>query len=488
VSGRRRNDAAEATSNAGAHEDGQSAVGLADVYLHIGLKKTGTSYLQRVLWLSRERLAADGVLVPGRTRQSQTRAVWDLMGRRLRGRDQAGSVGSWHELVSAATGWSGSHVVISEETLSMLRPRQVRRAVRAFAPARVHVVVTARDLAEVICSTWQQQLGKGRTWSWDEYASAVRDPRSGPVTAGIAFWLGQDLLRVLDTWEKVVPHSRVHLVTVPPVEAAPSVLLERFAVATRLCPTAVISDQPAVNVAVGVAEAEVLRHLNLGLGGRLDEEQYIRVIHKVVRPALRNLGSSPRIQLPQEELGWVAQRATATVQELLSRGYQVTGDLADLVPPVRTSARSGHPDQVDDAELAQATSVALMAVTEQFAELRKRTRTQRRVAGKLNDLTPPGKTSPSSRRSDQVDEEESARVTSVALVTVTEQFAELWKQTRKQPGPVHAATAERLVSGVRARGYRAGTATLDIADHNRWVRWAVHKYLRRSSRANPTEL
>lgn len=191
MSGRRRNDAAEATSNAGAHEDGQSAVGLADVYLHIGLKKTGTSYLQRVLWLSRERLAADGVLVPGRTRQSQTRAVWDLMGRRLRGRDQAGSVGSWHELVSAATGWSGSHVVISEETLSMLRPRQVRRAVRAFAPARVHVVVTARDLAEVICSTWQQQLGKRRTWSWDEYASAVRDPRSGPVTAGIAFWLAR---------------------------------------------------------------------------------------------------------------------------------------------------------------------------------------------------------------------------------------------------------------------------------------------------------
>lgn len=430
VSGSPRRGAAEQRSSGHSHDRGPGAAERADVYLHIGLKKTGTSYLQRVLWLSRERLAATGVLVPGQTRKSQTQAVWDLVGRRLRAPDQAGDVGSWRGLVDAAASWSGSHVVISEETLSTMRPQQVRRAVRAFAPADVHVVITARDLAEVISSTWQQQLSKGHAWSWDEYVGAVRDPVNGPATAGVAFWLGQDLLRVLDTWEKVVPRDRIHLVTVPPADAAPSVLLDRFAVAAKLDAAALVADQAAVNVSVGVTEAEVLRRLNLGLGGRLDEEQYIQAVHKVVKPALRTGASSPRIQLPAEEVGWVTQRATSTVHELQSRGYQVTGDLNDLIPRAPASGGSRRPDQVDDAELVQATSVALVAVTERFGDL--------------------------------------------------------WKRTRKQHSPVDAAVAERLVSGARARGYRARIATLHIADRNPLVRRAVHAYLRRSSRADAT--
>ena len=428
MSGSRRRNAAEQTSNGSSHDSRRGAPGRADVYLHIGLKKTGTSYLQRVLWLSRERLAATGVLVPGETRKSQTQAVWDLVGRRLRAPDQAGDVGSWRGLVDAATSWSGSHVVISEETLSTMRPQQVRRAVRAFAPADVHVVITARDLAEVISSTWQQQLSKGRTWSWDEYVGAVRDPANGPATAGVAFWLGQDLLRVLDTWEKVVPRDRIHLVTVPAAEASPSVLLERFAAAAELDPAALVSDQPAVNVSVGVTEAEVIRRLNLGLRGRLDEEQYIQAVHKVVKPALRTGASSPRIQLPAEEVGWVTERATSMVHELRSRGYQVTGDLNDLIPAAATFGGSRRPDQVDEAELAQATSLALVAITERFADL--------------------------------------------------------WKRTRQQHKPTNAPVAERLASAARARGYRARIAALHVADRNRLGSRAVHAYLRRSSRAD----
>lgn len=36
------------------------------IYLHIGAPKTGTTYLQNVLWRNRERLRTDGLLYPGR--------------------------------------------------------------------------------------------------------------------------------------------------------------------------------------------------------------------------------------------------------------------------------------------------------------------------------------------------------------------------------------------------------------------------------------
>ena len=35
------------------------------LYLHIGLPKTGTTYLQTILWQNRAALSAQAVLVPG---------------------------------------------------------------------------------------------------------------------------------------------------------------------------------------------------------------------------------------------------------------------------------------------------------------------------------------------------------------------------------------------------------------------------------------
>src|SRR5262245_6225333 len=159
------------------------------VNIHVGLPKTGTTYVQQTLWESRQQLAHDGVLVPGESHQVQRRAFWDLLGRRLRGVEQTKVPGSWQELVDTAQRWTGRQVLLSEEFLVNARPAHVRRMVRAFEPAEVHVIVTVRDLARVIGSMWQQELSKGRTWPWSEFVAAVRDPEHGPATAGVGFWL-----------------------------------------------------------------------------------------------------------------------------------------------------------------------------------------------------------------------------------------------------------------------------------------------------------
>ena len=46
------------------------------VFVHIGLPKTGTSYLQGVLWGQREQLRSAGLFVPGRERRDH---LWSSM-------------------------------------------------------------------------------------------------------------------------------------------------------------------------------------------------------------------------------------------------------------------------------------------------------------------------------------------------------------------------------------------------------------------------
>lgn len=404
-------------------EHGQDSRPGPAVYLHVGLPKSGTSYLQQVLWASRDSLRAAGVLVPGQRRNSQTMAVWDIMGRRPRGADLPQVAGSWSALAQAVRDWTGSRAVVSEEFLALANRAQVRRVVRSFEGAPVHVVVTVRDLARVIGGTWQQNLQKGHAWSWDKFVHAVRDPEQGKASIGAVFWLRQDVIRVLDTWETAVPRERIRVVTVPPAGSPPQLLLERFATACGLDPALLDADQPDGNTSVGVAEAEVLRRLNAGLGGRLNERQYRRAVMLAVKPALSTPRvSSRRITLPREHHGWVTERATEFVAELRSRRYAVAGDLEDLIPAFPTPA--DRPDDVPADAVAEAALAALTAVTEQYARY--------------------------------------------------------WWRTRRRDEATEAGGGSKLASMARAGGYRARMLGLSLAEHNRLVDRVAARYLHRS--------
>jgi hypothetical protein len=354
---------------------------------------------------------------------SQNLAAWDLMGRRPRGAERPQVVGAWEALVGEVRAWSGSHAVVSEEFFAFARPRQVRQAVRAFAPAPVHVVVTVRDLARVLVGAWQQELAKGRSWRWDEYATAVRDPEQGPASAGVAFWLRQDVARVLEIWEREVPRGRVHVVTVPPPGSPPELLVQRFATATRLDPGWLAIGDYRGNVSMGAAEVEVLRRLNTSLGDRLNERQYTRVVANGVRPALQDRGRGT-MSLPDDERGWVTERASATVEVLRSREYHVVGDLADLLPPPSVGMASrpdtAAPDEVADAALT-------------------------------------------------------------ALGTVVEAYADLWWRSRNNK-PAAADAGSTIASTARSAAARARLAALSVMDRSRLVRRLAIRYLDRSSR------
>jgi hypothetical protein len=399
------------------------------VYIHVGLPKTGTTYLQQTLWESQRELADAGVLVPGKSHQAQRRAFWDLLGRRLRGVEQAQVPGAWQELVDAARQWTGRQVLLSEEFLVNARPAHVRRIVRAFEPAEVHVVVTVRDLGRVIGSMWQQELSKGRTWSWSEFVAAVRDPDQGPATAGVAFWLRQDLKKVLRTWESAVPPERIHVVVVPPAGSSSTRILELFAAATEVDAGTLTPATKLGNPSVGVAETEVLRRLNEGLAGKLNERQYLHMVNQAVKPVLRARTTSTRIRLPESQRGWVNERSKEMIELLKNGRYDIVGDLDDLMPPADDVTNGADPDQVADRDLAEAAVASLTATVEHYAAY--------------------------------------------------------WWRTKKRERSSAAGKRDRLASAGRALGYQAKVGALERADRTPVLARAAKLYLRWTTRRGP---
>ena len=62
---------------------------MAELHLHVGLYKTGTSTIQAALDTRVDALATAGVLYPGGGHRAHRLATYDLLGQRVRGEDVA---------------------------------------------------------------------------------------------------------------------------------------------------------------------------------------------------------------------------------------------------------------------------------------------------------------------------------------------------------------------------------------------------------------
>jgi len=341
-----------------------TGVGSRRIFVHIGLFKTGTTYLQHVLRANRAQLAGQGVLYPGGEGQPEQRiAVGDLYGRRPRGTRDPRVPGQWRALADAIADSDAATVVISEESLSVASPRQARQVVNSFADREVHVILTVRDLARVMVSAWQEDLKNNNRWSWAEFSAGVRD-RAGGSRVGRRFWRSQDLADILGTWRAVVPAGRIHVVTVPPPGAPRGELLARFAHVVGIDPATLTEAPRDSNESLGAAGAEVVRRFNEILDSGLNDRQYDRVVKLGIVRDLADVASSAFV-LPVEDEEWVATEAERLVAVLRSGGYDVAGDLDDLL--IRRGATGRRPDDATADELFEAAMVALTGLARRYA-------------------------------------------------------------------------------------------------------------------------
>ena len=307
------------------------------VFLHVGAPKTGTTYLQDVLWANRAALARQGVLYPGHRASAHFLAAQDLRGQYFRGHRRPEVTGAWDRLARAAREWSGPAVVISHEILAGCDPEEAERAVETLRPHEVHVVYTARDLARQIPAMWQESVKNGRVVPYSGYLQALQAER--PRLVGRIFWRTQDAAEVLGRWGAAVPDERIHVVTVPPPTGDQGLLWQRFCEVTGVEPHGIDSTRStAGNVSLGLAQAELLRRVNERVRDDLSWPQHEALLKNfLTRDVLTRLGGE-RTGIPAAERGWVRDAARRQVERLRSQGYDVVGSLDDLVPELSGEA------------------------------------------------------------------------------------------------------------------------------------------------------
>ena len=240
----------------------------ARVFLHIGEPKTGTTFIQQVLWSNRAELAAQGVVLPGHHPQDHFRASQDLRGIEKLASDPAGPwTGDWEILASQAK-QPGKTAVISHELFSAADSGQAAHAVRSLQPAQVHIVLTVRDMATLLPAEWQETVKHRNARSWEDWLSDVIDRES--VDADRRqwwFWRVHDTLAILRLWAEHVPPERIHVITNPPRGSAAGLLWERFASLLSIDPACADLSRARPNASLGMAETEFLRRLNQALPG-----------------------------------------------------------------------------------------------------------------------------------------------------------------------------------------------------------------------------
>lgn len=292
------------------------------VVLHVGLMKSGTTYLQHRLDANRGLLSGRGVLLPGRHWRDQMLAVSDVLGR---AQQAVKSEGRWQTLLDEVAPHDGT-AVVSMEFLGPAKTETVARVIASLAPAPVEVVLTLRDLGRAIPAMWQEGLQNGGTVSWAEYVGQF----PGAQQAARMFWIQQGMGRIAGNWVDAVGPDRVALVTVPPPGADPGLLWARFCDAAGLHATDA-ADVPPANTSLDAASAVLLRELNLRLrdDGLRTGEYHRLVKFEVAKRCLAGRGGAP---IGFEPNAWLRHRAVQIEQRLRTTGARVVGDFADLEP------------------------------------------------------------------------------------------------------------------------------------------------------------
>ena len=327
------------------------------VILHVGAPKTGTTYLQQVLWRNRDRLAEQGVGYPFTGPREHFAATMDLRQASWGGRRDPSWAGVWDQVAQRARDWPGSRVVISDELLGAATAEQVGRAVASVQPAQVQVVFTARDLARQLPSEWQEQVRHNKTVGLDAMLDelvTLSDRAELPPDA--MFWRLHDPIRVLRPWAEVIGPEHVSVVTVAPPGAPRDLLWRRFAEAVGIQPDGFDLAAADANPSLGLVEAELLRRTNELLRGAAAEttpgqRRYL------VRQVLGQRDHRRTIALPPRHAAWARTRSAELVDAIRAAGYHVVGDLADLHP--KTAAATGDPNSITERELLDAALDAL---------------------------------------------------------------------------------------------------------------------------------
>lgn len=336
------------------------------VYVHIGLPKTGTTFLQTAMWNNRQHLRRQAFLYPGPNRTAHYHAS-----RIVRGGAPDADGDAWQQIVGELAGWHGTGL-ISHEFFSMATAEQASAAVRELQPAEVQVVVTVRDYVRQFPAVWQEAVKMGSDTTFDDFMEKA----FAHQLTGAWGWNSQDVPAVLRRWSQAVSPDRVHVITVPPPGAPRQLLWQRWCEVLGIDDSDFDMGASFGNESLGAPQAALARRMKPYLSGPLtrapERHRWLRQYfgHEVLGPQ-----RGPRFGLRPEDAATLRQMSVSLTHDLAQGGYSVTGNLAELVP-AEDQPLLPHPDDVTDAELLE---VALRAMEQMVRDVRGLTHERNRL-------------------------------------------------------------------------------------------------------------
>src|SRR5262245_40446517 len=119
------------------------------VWLHVGCPKTGTGFLQGVVWSNREALRQQGLLLPGTSAHDHYQASVYVRGAHAR-RARADHIEETWRRLADEVHRTDRDVLITHEVFAHASAQQAKSTIDALGGAETHVIITARDLARQI--------------------------------------------------------------------------------------------------------------------------------------------------------------------------------------------------------------------------------------------------------------------------------------------------------------------------------------------------
>jgi len=334
------------------------------IYCHVGAPKTGTTYLQSVLWASRRELRRQGLTLPMRRVEDHVHAAQDVRELYNEKDYSPKARGGLDRFAKSLEHVHTPRALFSMEIIGSATPEQIERFYGALEGFEIHVIITARDLARQIPSAWQQRLKRRSRSSYDRYLSAVLDDPE--LTYG--FWRGQDIAEVAQRWSAPLSPERVHIVSVPPAGGPRGLLLERFCSVIGVDPAQIDTDIADVNPSLSAPQAELMRRVNDALGDRLKDRrgQYNLLGKNYLAQEVLAPQSGPPLKLPIRYADRVRELSSRIADDIRAGGYDVVGDLADLAPTVFGQTTGDEEFDLDatDATLVDAGVQAMATMLE----------------------------------------------------------------------------------------------------------------------------
>ncbi|MGI5205088.1 hypothetical protein ACQEU6_26365 [Spirillospora sp. CA-108201] len=360
----------------------------AKIIIHIGVQKSGTTFLQHVLQANADALAGAGVRYPvspdwargKRTVANHEWASYGLLGAEFPWVSQnraSEETASWQTLLDDVQSTPGT-VLLSAEALAVIRTPGIRRLLEALGADVFEVVVTARGLGSALPSLWQQHIRNGRTMNFERYLSGLADQREKgrdhiETDPAAHLWRAFHLGGLAQRWSDAGA-TRVSVVTTP--GTPPHLLWQRFAEAIDLSALAEPPIMPTERAHTGLTAPEtlVMSSMNAAIretGWSGQKADWIRQAVTARFQTRSERGS--KVVIPPEWQARVAEWSEEDLAALQRTPAQIAGDIEDLRydPSLETAS---PPTTHEIAQAGAEAALALAAVALQETLLQRNIR------------------------------------------------------------------------------------------------------------------